>query len=915
MYSTSKPPSTIDCAYCGETTPHYQLVSQVPKASCPQSFIFEQLRGINDTELKADSYICFEHQETFRIKHALHQRSLPHVPTHTSKWHKHNKSTCCVCKSIDSPRFVLVSAIQSLALRNYIINEANIFKLRTTRSGTGVSEVDALCNACYQKLRRKHIDVNYSPKKPCRSLPATSAPCLQPAPHLDETPSSSKEVLECVVCGKSKKDGVWTSVSELHRCWLSEIRRIDPIGQFGSLEIPEGRCRMHGAKGRARCAEKLWKEVRNLACCCICNLSLTPENEVIKVDSSMRQSLKDWLVATGKDPEKFYKDEIHRKCCDQVNSSTDANRVELLDGETESCDRFKLMNDLLREAINEKIVRQVPIQTRSLFEEVIALFEATTEDWEVEIPTPYELDQALSTFCIENSEFRIHKKSKKHGNLLYSEEWDLIQRCYELAEENEAETSEIQLKKCHERPLANDFFASVNAIRESIKAASKLCEMYSRYPETLQTLKMEDLIFTGVRVNSETEDSFIPPVDPLLFNFLFYITCSDKDAKRFQSSFDPTWEKIFVESYTKQSKSFYGRVLSILFNMLHLNNEKNTYPFQILMSDLIANTPPTTLMELLNDHRQCASPSAYDTYKTTIASHVKHCKMAGVVLGLDEKLFTVLHADNLENYSKHSRNPAKALTSVLVLGAQQPLPKEKAMALKEVVDLLESCEIDGKCEDDVNDQNVSNLLISEFDESSASLLSIDTLVDDSMLSEMSQNDTVVSQIEDSSEENSSDSQEFVSSQESFQTPALKELPMKRHTRSSSPSRNSPDVLSPREAGLEIKPRVKRLKLGYQTDHIAARQYTIPNQVDQDSRKCDLSDFLLTENESSLIDELNNKARSHALLQMAGVTDFDGKVVQSIPSLKEVEAWAQPIMGKTQTAYLDLIPGKPDTLES
>ena len=53
----------------------------------------------------------------------------------------------------------------------------------------------------------------------------------------------------------------------------------------------------------------------------------------------------------------------------------------------------------------------------------------------------------------------------------------------------------------------------------------------------------------------------------------------------------------------------------------------------------------------------------------------------------------------------------------------------------------------------------------------------------------------------------------------------------------------------------------------------------------------LSDFLQTENELSLINELNIKARSHALLQMAGVKDVDGKVVQSIPSLKEVEAWA------------------------
>ena len=183
---------------------------------------------------------------------------------------------------------------------------------------------------------------------------------------------------------------------------------------------------------------------------------------------------------------------------------------------------------------------------------------------------------------------------------------------------------------------------------------------------------------------------------------MFYITCTNKEAEHFEKTFDPTWGKVFLEGYTKKTKSFYSRILSCVFEILHQSNDNNTYPFQILFSDLIANTKPTQLMKLLNLHRKCASPNAYKTYKATMASRVKQCKSEGILLGLDEKLFTVVHLDNLEKYSKHSRDPSKALTSTLVVGAQQPQSKNRLMVLKENIDLHV-----GVYRNDLSDENVN----------------------------------------------------------------------------------------------------------------------------------------------------------------------------------------------------------------
>ena len=88
--------------------------------------------------------------------------------------------------------------------------------------------------------------------------------------------------------------------------------------------------------------------------------------------------------------------------------------------------------------------------------------------------------------------------------------------------------------------------------------------MYGRYPETLQTLKLEDLLFTGVKINLDesNEPEYISPVDPFLFNICYYLFCSDKEAEVFEKTFDPSWCEIYLEGYNDNSMPFYCRIFT-----------------------------------------------------------------------------------------------------------------------------------------------------------------------------------------------------------------------------------------------------------------------------------------------------------------------------------------------------------------
>lgn len=52
---------------------------------------------------------------------------------------------------------------------------------------------------------------------------------------------------------------------------------------------------------------------------------------------------------------------------------------------------------------------------------------------------------------------------------------------------------------------------------------------------------------------------------------------------------------------------------------------------------------------------------------------------------------------------------------------------------------------------------------------------------------------------------------------------------------------------------------------------------------------------------------------HALIQLKCNMEKDGNHSQIMPSFKKVTAWQQPVVERTNTVYLELIPSKPSTL--
>ena len=185
-----------------------------------------------------------------------------------------------------------------------------------------------------------------------------------------------------------------------------------------------------------------------------------------------------------------------------------------------------------------------------------------------------------------------------------------------------------------------------------------------------------------VHFDDENKDpERIPTLAPFLFNLFYYLISSNDETKVFKKRFDPTWGKTFLDRYKTSTISTYTRAAVLTCNVLYHHNKNNVYPLHVLFSDLIANTKPTKLMNLMNQHRRCASSIKFDEYRSTVSTNINRLKSKGTILGLKPKILTAIYMDNLEQYVKDHQNPSKALTSSLVIGAQQPKPHDSTMVL------------------------------------------------------------------------------------------------------------------------------------------------------------------------------------------------------------------------------------------
>ena len=177
-------------------------------------------------------------------------------------------------------------------------------------------------------------------------------------------------------------------------------------------------------------------------------------------------------------------------------------------------------------------------------------------------------------------------------------------------------------------------------IRRALKSHRSLSDHYRQNPQTMLELNASNLLMS---------------VQPLAFNALYYLTCTNQEAKEFVQNFT-SWQTIDMKKYmTKEDPSQHYRTLQLLFDVLHHLDEKLGYPLHVMWSDLVATSKPTDLMDSMSRSRRCAAPSTYWDFRKKIANFMEQQKEAGDIPGIDPDVdhIAALHMDNLEQVQRY----------------------------------------------------------------------------------------------------------------------------------------------------------------------------------------------------------------------------------------------------------------------
>ena len=109
--------------------------------------------------------------------------------------------------------------------------------------------------------------------------------------------------------------------------------------------------------------------------------------------------------------------------------------------------------------------------------------------------------------------------------------------------------------------------------------------------------------------------------------------------------------------------------------------------------------------------------------------------------------------------------------------------------------------------------------------------------------------------------------------------------------------------------------MKKLSLNFEPEHANIEAYSIPKNLSQVRRVYQESDFLLNPDEKRAPEQLKSELFFYTMLQLNGSFKTNDRYTQYIPSFKEMMAWEQAVVQKTNTIYLKLIPGKLDSIDT
>ena len=241
--------------------------------------------------------------------------------------------------------------------------------------------------------------------------------------------------------------------------------------------------------------------------------------------------------------------------------------------------------------------------------------------------------------------YDIHTCSKKKGAMLYPTDRDMQVEIIHTLIRNQDDDDELEEEFQFTddvpdyRASKSEIMHTLMEIREDLKLHKEISDHYRENPEDMLNL---------------TTNKLLMDVRPLTFNALYYLTCSNKEARAFVEN--PILETIDMAKFKiGTNPSQYQRTLQLLFDVLHQLDEKLCYPLHIMWSDLIANSKPISLMDSMSRSKRCVGCTTYFDFRKQIASRIENKKADGDMPGIDPNpdQISAIHMDNLEQVQRY----------------------------------------------------------------------------------------------------------------------------------------------------------------------------------------------------------------------------------------------------------------------
>ena len=211
-----------------------------------------------------------------------------------------------------------------------------------------------------------------------------------------------------------------------------------------------------------------------------------------------------------------------------------------------------------------------------------------------------------------------------------------------------------------------DMHCALQILIADLKYASKICDIYARYPELISNVTMQHLTEgRSVKVSDSGSIITIPGFPKNIWNFLSILSSrkgSEINQQWNEGHFD--WENMYL-AHEESSGYNPTAVIGLLSTILHLHNSNNVYPFPMKLAEIFNTGSNSDKLQVLYEIGVLPYHiGVFDRYQETVARlqqiQIKDGKPPGHVVGVP----LVVHADNLDEKHGNVQYQQLALSEI-----------------------------------------------------------------------------------------------------------------------------------------------------------------------------------------------------------------------------------------------------------